>query len=93
MRDADSMGFNFFVLILVFSLIYAGILNTAAIGTDAFAKKGSRKISDRNNNDGNGRASGSSDKGSSFDGKDTSFKGDTKPTEPIVPQQVCNYKL
>ena len=51
---------------------------------DAFAKKGSRKISDRTSNDENGRTSGSSDKG--LDGKDdTSFNEDTKSTEPFVP--------
>ncbi len=49
-------------------------------------KKSSKKVSDRSSKDGNGRTSGSSDKGSSLDGKDnTSFKEDTKSTEPFVP--------
>jgi peptidoglycan/xylan/chitin deacetylase (PgdA/CDA1 family) len=44
------------------------------------------KIFDRSINDGNSRTSGSSVKGSSLDGKDnTSFKEDTKATEPFVP--------
>ena len=73
---------SFFILTLVISLIFGGILNTAAIGTDAFAKKGSRIISDRTSNDDNGRTSGSSDKGSSLDVKifnPTPFWNKAKP--------------
>jgi hypothetical protein len=46
MRHAGSRAFSFLVLIVAFSLIYAGILNTAvsSIG-NAFAKKGSKKSS------------------------------------------------
>jgi peptidoglycan/xylan/chitin deacetylase (PgdA/CDA1 family) len=78
---------SFFILALVFSLIFGGILNAnTTIGIDAFAKKSSKKIFDRTSNDGNGRTSGSSDKGRSLDGKDnTSSKEDTKSTEPFVP--------
>ena len=50
---------SFFILTLVFSLIFVAVLNanSSTVGTDAFAKKGSKKISDINNNDddGNGR--------------------------------------
>jgi hypothetical protein len=46
MRHAGSRAFSFLVLIVAFSLIYVGILNTAvsSIG-NAFAKKGSKKSS------------------------------------------------
>jgi peptidoglycan/xylan/chitin deacetylase (PgdA/CDA1 family) len=84
MKEASAR--SFFILTLVISLMFAGILNTnATIGINAFAKS-SKKISDKSSNDGNSRASGSSDKGSSLDSKDnTSFKKDTKSTEPFVP--------
>ena len=78
MKEANARSF---ILTLVLSLIFGGIL----IGIDAFAKKGSKKISDITSNDSNGRTSGSSDKGRSLDGKDTSFNEDTKSTEPFVP--------
>jgi hypothetical protein len=65
--------------------MFAGILDAnTTIGIEAFAKKSSKKIFDRSINDGNSRTSGSSVKGSSLDGKDnTSFKEDTKATEPL----------
>ena len=94
-RFAYNVGFNknacrkvlsFFILTLVVSLISTGILNAnTTIGIDAFAKKSSKKIFDRSSNDGNSRTSGSTYKGSSLDGKDTSFNEDTKSTEPFIP--------
>jgi peptidoglycan/xylan/chitin deacetylase (PgdA/CDA1 family) len=88
MKESSSTSArSLFILILTFFLIFAGILNVnTTIGIDAFAKKSSKKISDGNSNGENGRTSGSSDKRSSLDGKDnTSFKEDTKATEPFVP--------
>jgi Polysaccharide deacetylase len=81
---------RFFILTLVISLIFGGILNANTnIGINAFAKKNSKKIFDRSSNDGNSGTSGSSDKGSSLDGKDdTSSKEDTKSTEPFVPPSL-----
>jgi peptidoglycan/xylan/chitin deacetylase (PgdA/CDA1 family) len=50
MRHAGSSAFSFLVLIVAFSLISAGILNTAVSSIhDAFAKKGSKKSSDIDN--------------------------------------------
>ena len=85
MKEADAL--SFFILTVVISLIFGGILNANIdIGIDVLAKKSSNKISNRNSNGENGRTSGSSDKGGSLDGKDnTSFKGDAKATEPFVP--------
>ena len=85
MKEASAR--SFFILTLVISLMFAGILNTnATIGINAFAKKSSKTIFDRGSNDGNGRTSDSRGKGSSLDSKDnTSFKKDTKSTEPFVP--------
>jgi hypothetical protein len=84
---SSTSVWSFFILALVFSLIFGGILNAnTTIGIDAFAKKSSKKISDKSSNDGNSRTSGSSDKGSSLDGKDNSLSNqDTKSTEPFVP--------
>jgi hypothetical protein len=84
MKEANV--WSFFILTLVISLVFVGILNANInIGIDVLAKKSSKKIFDRSSNDGNGRTSGSSDKGSSLDGKDTSFREDTKSTEAFVP--------
>ena len=84
---SSTSVWSFFILTLIFSLIFGGILNTnATIGINAFAKKSSKTIFDKSSNDGNSRTSDSSDKGSSLDSKDnTSFKKDTKSTEPFVP--------
>jgi peptidoglycan/xylan/chitin deacetylase (PgdA/CDA1 family) len=78
---------SFFILTLVISLIFGGILKAnITIGIDALAKKSSKKISDRNTNGENGHTSDSRGKGSSLDSEDDiSFKKDTKPTESIVP--------
>jgi peptidoglycan/xylan/chitin deacetylase (PgdA/CDA1 family) len=89
-KKAGARGtsvWSFFILTLIFSLVFGGILNTnATIGINAFAKKSSKTIFDKSSNDGNSRTSDSRDKGSSLDSKDnTSFKKDTKSTEPFVP--------
>ena len=63
---------TFFILTLAFSLLFGAILNiNTTIGIDAFAKKSSNKVSDRNSNDGgNGDGAGNND---------------NTPTEPILP--------
>jgi hypothetical protein len=88
MKEANVR--SFFILTLVLSLIFGGILNTNIdIGIDVLAKKSSKKISDKSSNDGNSRTSGSSDKGSSLDGKDNTLSNqDTKSTEPFVPPPI-----
>jgi hypothetical protein len=90
-RNSSNSARRFFVLTLIFSLIFVGILTAnTTIGKEAFAKKSSKKISVRSSKDESGRTSGSSDKGSSLDGKDASFKEDTKSTEPFVPPPVSS---
>jgi hypothetical protein len=62
MRHARSRAFSFLLLIVAFSLIYAGILNAAVSNIDAFAKKDSKKSSS-SRGDSNGEGDG--DRGSS----------------------------
>jgi Polysaccharide deacetylase len=84
MKEAGA--WSFFILTLILSLMFGGILNAnTTIGIEAFAKKSSKKIFDRSSSDGNGRTSGSRGKDSSLDSGDTSFNEDTKSTEPFVP--------
>ncbi|MFL6382127.1 MAG: hypothetical protein ACJ72S_12670 [Nitrososphaeraceae archaeon] len=81
MRHAGSRAFSFLVLIVAFSLIYAGILNTAvsSIG-NAFAKKGSKKSSSSggDSNDENTRVS-DRDKGSSNTDTDNNNLPEVEP--------------
>jgi peptidoglycan/xylan/chitin deacetylase (PgdA/CDA1 family) len=84
----STRAHSLLILTLVFSLISAGILDAnITISIDAYAKKVSKKISDRNSNGGNSRTR-STDKGSSLNREDddTPFKKDNnKLTEPNVP--------
>jgi hypothetical protein len=77
----SSRTFSFLVLIIAFSLIYAGILNTAvsSIG-NAFAKKGSKKSSSSggDSNDENTRVS-DRDKGSSNTDTDNNNLPEVEP--------------
>jgi hypothetical protein len=81
MRHASSRAFSFLVLIVVFSLIYTGILNAAVTSiTDAFAKKGSKKSSSSggDSNDENTRVS-DRDKGSSNTDTDNNNLPEVEP--------------
>ena len=57
MGHARSRAFSFLLLIVAFSLIYAGILNAAVSNIDAFAKKDSKKSSS-SRGDSNGEGDG-----------------------------------
>jgi peptidoglycan/xylan/chitin deacetylase (PgdA/CDA1 family) len=67
---------SFFILILVFSLICTGILNSNIIGIDAFAKKNSKSF-DGDINDRSSSSSSSSSRGSDGKDKDSSTTSDS----------------